>query len=67
MDSLLFMIVAILFVLLLSIVGCLVLASVCFAQDSLMGTWKLNESKSKLGGGTKNTTVVYEPGEEMEE
>ena len=46
---------------LLSIVGCLVLASVCFAQEALMGTWKLNESKSKLGGGTKNTTVVYEP------
>jgi hypothetical protein len=46
---------------LLSIVGCLVLASVCFAQEALMGTWKLNESKSKLGGGSKNTTVVYEP------
>jgi len=26
-----------------------------------MGTWKLNEAKSKLGAGaTKNTTVVYE-------
>jgi len=26
-----------------------------------MGTWKLNESKSKLAsGGPKNTTVVYE-------
>ena len=26
-----------------------------------MGTWKLNEAKSKLApGGTKNTVVVYE-------
>jgi hypothetical protein len=27
-----------------------------------MGTWKLNEAKSKFSpGATKNTTVVYEP------
>jgi ribosomal protein L21E len=26
-----------------------------------MGTWKLNEAKSKIGAGSpKNTTVVYE-------
>jgi hypothetical protein len=32
-----------------------------FAADTFMGTWKLNESKSKLAPGTpKNTTVVYE-------
>jgi hypothetical protein len=32
-----------------------------FAADAFMGTWKLNESKSKLAPGTpKNTTVVYE-------
>jgi hypothetical protein len=35
---------------------------VCFAaEDANMGTWKLNEAKSKLPPGTaKNTTVVYE-------
>jgi hypothetical protein len=35
---------------------------VCFAQgaDANMGTWKLNEAKSKLSPGMgKNTTVVY--------
>jgi hypothetical protein len=33
---------------------------VCFAADVQMGTWKLNETKSKLGPGmAKNTTVVY--------
>ncbi|SRR6266550_2163542 len=40
---------------------CLVLGAVCFADDVQMGTWKLNEAKSKLAaGGPKNTTVVYE-------
>src|SRR5260370_12348606 len=35
--------------------------AVCFARDVSMGTWKLNEAKSKLATGTpKNTTVVYE-------
>jgi len=36
--------------------------AVCFAADSnMMGTWKLNEAKSKIGpGATKNSTVVYE-------
>lgn len=30
------------------------------AADAHMGTWKLNESKSKLGAGaTKNHTVIY--------
>lgn len=34
---------------------------VCFAaEDVNMGTWKLNEAKSKLSpGAAKNTTVVY--------
>ena len=33
----------------------------CFAADPQMGTWKLNEAKSKIKPGTKkNTTVVYE-------
>jgi hypothetical protein len=32
-----------------------------FAADPQIGTWKLNEAKSKLNpGGTKNTAVVYE-------
>jgi hypothetical protein len=36
--------------------------AVCFAADDpQMGTWKLNESKSKLGAGfPHNNTVVYE-------
>jgi hypothetical protein len=34
----------------------------CFAaHEAHMGTWKLNEAKSKLApGGPKNTTVIYE-------
>jgi hypothetical protein len=34
-----------------------------FAQgsDPNMGTWKLNEAKSKLVGSAKNTSVVYAP------
>src|SRR5215469_9328435 len=40
---------------------CLVGAAICFAQDANLGTWKLNEAKSKLAkGAPKNTTVVYE-------
>jgi hypothetical protein len=41
---------------------CLIAGAVCFASDDAhMGTWKLNESKSKIAAGTpKNTTVVYE-------
>ena len=44
------------------IVGlCLVAVAVCAASDPQMGTWKLNEAKSKIAAGTsKNTTVVYE-------
>src|SRR6476661_5877321 len=34
--------------------------AVCLAADANMGTWKLNEGKSKLAAGMgKNTTVVY--------
>jgi hypothetical protein len=33
-----------------------------FAANALMGTWKLNEGKSKFApGATKNTTVTYAP------
>lgn len=39
----------------------LVGAAVCFADDPNMGTWKLNEAKSKFSpGAAKNLTVVYE-------
>ena len=39
----------------------LFLAPVCFAQNLHMGTWKLNEAKSKFAAGAaKNHTVVYE-------
>jgi hypothetical protein len=40
---------------------CLVGLAVSFAQSPQMGTWKLNEAKSKFSAGaTKNTSVVYE-------
>src|SRR4030095_3666378 len=29
------------------------------AANPHLGTWKLNESKSRLSGGTKNNTVTY--------
>jgi hypothetical protein len=36
-------------------------ATVCFAANPHLGTWKLNEAKSKLTPGTsKNLTVSYE-------
>ena len=36
--------------------------AVCVAADANMGTWKLNEAKSKLNpNGPKNHTVVYAP------
>ncbi len=35
--------------------------ALCLAADLNMGTWKLNETKSKFSpGATKNHTVVYE-------
>jgi hypothetical protein len=45
----------------LAVALCLVGAATCFAEDAIMGTWKLNEAKSKIGAGApKNTTVAYE-------
>ena len=45
----------------LSLVVCFVAAAVCFASAIQMGTWKLNEAKSKIAPGVqKNHTVVYE-------
>jgi hypothetical protein len=43
-----------------SAVLCLAAAVVCFAADEFIGTWKLNEAKSKISAGPKNTTVIYE-------
>lgn len=41
---------------------CLAGVAVCYASDPNMGTWKLNEAKSKFPPvATKNTTVVYAP------
>ena len=46
----------------LTVAVLLVVASVCLAADDPnMGTWKLNEAKSKIAAGSpKNTTVIYE-------
>jgi hypothetical protein len=49
---------AVLLILALCFVG---VAAAYAADDAFMGTWKLNEAKSKFGlGATKNTTVIYE-------
>ena len=40
---------------------CALAGGVCSAANPQVGTWKLNEKKSKLAAGTvKNTMVVYE-------
>jgi hypothetical protein len=46
---------------LFSLVALFAAATVCFAAENLnMGTWKLNEAKSKIAAGTpKNVTVSY--------
>ena len=45
----------------LTLALCFVAAAVGFASDANMGTWKLNEAKSKFpAGAAKNHTVVYE-------
>ena len=42
-------------------VAVLLIGTMCFAQNPNMGTWKLNEAKSKLTPGfPKNLTVKYE-------
>ena len=41
-------------------VFCLFVIAAGFAADANVGTWKLNEAKSKIPAGTsKNVTVVY--------
>ncbi|MGA9356361.1 MAG: hypothetical protein WBV46_21925 [Terriglobales bacterium] len=43
----------------LTIATCFAALTLCFASPQ-MGTWKLNESKSKIpAGAPKNTTVMY--------
>jgi hypothetical protein len=46
----------------LTVLLCFAVAAVCLAaQGTHTGTWKLNESKSKLASGVvKNHTVVYD-------
>ncbi|HYT18970.1 MAG TPA: hypothetical protein VEW05_01950 [Candidatus Polarisedimenticolia bacterium] len=46
----------------LTLALCFFVGAACFATDDpQIGTWKLNEAKSKLTSGEgKNTTVVYE-------
>jgi hypothetical protein len=44
----------------LAIAVCFVGVSLSFAQNPNMGTWKLNEAKSKIPAGMmKNSTVAY--------
>ena len=44
----------------LTLAFCFLGTAACLAADPQMGTWKLNESKSKITPGTlKNTQVVY--------
>ena len=44
-----------------AIAFCCVAVAVCLGQNANMGTWKLNEAKSKVpAGAPKNSTVVYE-------
>jgi len=45
----------------MTVAVCVLAVAVCFASNPNMGTWKLNEAKSKIPpNGTKNNTVVYE-------
>ena len=45
---------------LLTLVVCSVAFAMSSAQNPQMGTWKLNEAKSKIPAGImKNTTVTY--------
>jgi hypothetical protein len=48
-------------VILLTLAALFVGVPVCLADSPQMGTWKLNEAKSKFSkGAAKNNTVVYE-------
>jgi hypothetical protein len=44
----------------IALVFCVLGAAICFAADPQIGTWKLNEAKSKITAGTnKYTTVTF--------
>jgi hypothetical protein len=46
-------------VILLTLAALFVSVTVCLADNPQMGTWKMNEAKSKISPGpTKNNTVV---------
>ena len=48
-------------VILFTLAALFVSVTICLADNPQMGTWKLNEAKSKFApGATKNHTVVYE-------
>jgi hypothetical protein len=50
----------------LTLALCVIAVAVCVASNPNMGTWKLNDAKSKFAAGaTKNTTVVYEAAGDM--
>jgi hypothetical protein len=45
---------------LLGFIACLALSVTCWASDPNVGSWKLNDSKSKIpAGAPKNSTVTY--------
>jgi hypothetical protein len=45
----------------LALAVCFMAVTACFAGNPHLGTWKLNEAKSKIpAGAPKNNTVVYE-------
>src|SRR5260370_28594892 len=46
--------------LLFTLLLCFVGAGVCFADDPMISTWKLNDDQSKIGAGSPmNNTVIY--------
>ncbi len=45
---------------LFTVAFCLLATVACFAAESMVGTWKLNDAKSKIPAGVaKNSTVTY--------
>jgi hypothetical protein len=45
----------------LTLALCFLAVTLCFAEDAFMGTWKVNQAKSKLSANApKNNTVLYE-------
>ena len=44
----------------LTLALCFFGAALCFAEDPFIGTWKLNEAKSKIAPGTAKLNMVIE-------